>query len=82
MNGIPQTEAEVIPLIEAHWRQHRPQLTVGLTRLGSLGAMVESAAKMTLEGMAALMAQGIGQSEAWDLIKHEWAFPPAESPDD
>jgi predicted DNA-binding transcriptional regulator AlpA len=37
---------------------------------------------MTLQGQAALETSGMGRSEAWDLIKHEWAFPPEEMADD
>ncbi len=79
--GIP-TKEQLPQMIREHWREHRPVMFAGLKKTGFLDELIQSAARRTLEAMTVLTGRGMGELEAWMTIREEWAFPPAEEPEE
>ncbi len=79
--GIP-TKEELPQMIREHWREHRPVMFASLKKKGYLDESIQIEVKGTLEAMAVLTGRGIEPRVAWMTIREEWAFPPAEEPED
>lgn len=64
--------------IKAHWKQYRPKMYRGLEATGELDKAVYESQERTGEAMADLVEKGMDWNQAWELIREEWAFLPAE----
>ncbi len=64
--------------IEAHWREHRPQMTASLVESDELEQAIANAAKATIEAVLNLERGGMSRWEAWMAMRQEWAILPAE----
>lgn len=67
--------------IKAHWRQYRPDMCRGLEATGELDKAVYEAQERTGEALADLVKKGMDWNQAWELVREEWAFLPAEEED-
>ena len=79
--GIP-SEEELLQMVREHWREHRPVTFAGLKETGLLEESIQSAVRGTLETVTVLAGRGMAPQEAWMAVREEWAFPPAEEPED
>jgi hypothetical protein len=75
------TQQELVAQMKRHWREFLPQTYAGLQQSGELEETLTQYAQQTLEACQALIKQGMSAHEAWALMRHEWAFPPAERPE-
>jgi len=66
--------------IEAHWRQHRPQMCAELEKNGDLLESLHAAQERTSELMYDLQIgpKRLDYQSAWELAREEWAFLPSE----
>jgi hypothetical protein len=64
--------------IEAHWRQHLPQMTARLAEKGELEQAIAQAARTTTEAVLDMERGGMSRWEAWMAVRQEWAILPAE----
>ncbi len=79
--GIP-TKEQLPQMIREHWREHRPVMFASLKKMGYLDESIQIAVRSTLGAMTMLTGRGMGELEAWMTIREEWAFPPAEEPEE
>ena len=61
-----------------HWRVHRPTLYRELERTGQLQQNAQRAATQTLSDQASLMASGLTQQEAWEIVRERYLLLPTE----
>jgi hypothetical protein len=71
--------AAMAQLAREHWQEHRPNLYAHLAQTGQLAAMIETAARQTLEAMELLISRGTTPLEAWQLMREEWLLVPGEA---
>lgn len=64
--------------IKAHWRKYRPKMYRALEKAGKLDESVYAAQELTGNTLADLVHKGMDWNQAWELIREEWAFLPAE----
>jgi len=74
--------AAMARLAREHWQEHRPNLYTYLAQMGQLEAMIETAARQTLEAMELLISRGTTLLEAWQLMREEWLLVPREERSD
>ena len=60
--------------IEAHWREHRPQMVADLEAESCLTEAIETAASQTEEAVQNAVATGTHFWEAWHTYREQWAF--------
>jgi hypothetical protein len=65
--------------IKAHWEKYRPQMYRQLEQEGRLDQSLHEASERTGEAFADLVENGLEPSSAWEAVREEWAFVPAES---
>lgn len=75
------TQQELVAQMKRHWREFLPITYEALQESGELEETLAEYALLTLEACQALIQQGMPAHEAWALMRHEWAFPPAEKPE-
>ena len=67
--------------IEKHWREHLPTMYSELQKDGTLQKRLRSAAARTNAAMYELTTEKkVPHNQAWEAIREEWAFLPAEKP--
>jgi hypothetical protein len=64
--------------IEEHWREHRPRTYRALMEAGQLRQAVYEAQERTGQALSRLIEAGVDYEKAWEAIREEWAFLPAE----
>lgn len=72
----------MVQLAQEHWQEHQPALYARLAQTGQLEAMIETAARQTLEAMELLISRGTPPLEAWQLMREEWLLVPGEEHSD
>jgi hypothetical protein len=65
--------------IREHWRKYRPQIYRQLEQAGNLDQALHEASERTGEAFASLVEDGTEPIQAWEAVREEWAFLPAES---
>lgn len=68
--------------IKAHWRRYRPKMYRALEESGELDKTVHAAQERTHDALSELVEQGWDWNYAWEAIRGEWAFLPAEEEED
>ena len=66
--------------IKAHWKEHRPVMYREMEKEGTLDQSVAEASRRTGEALDRLVYEGMDVERAWEAIREEWAFLPAETP--
>ncbi len=61
-----------------HWKEHRPSLHQSLRRTGTLPKALREAADATARDLETLRSQGFDQSQAWEMVRERYLFPPEE----
>lgn len=64
--------------IKAHWRKYRPKMYRALEQSGKLDESIYAAQQLTSDALNDLVERGMDWNQAWELIREEWAFLPAE----
>ena len=64
--------------IKAHWKAHRPQMYAALEQSGELDRSAQAASDRTGDALGRLIEEGMDYDKAWELVREEWAFLPAE----
>lgn len=75
------TQQGLVAQMKRHWQEFLPETYAALKANGELEETLADAAQMTLEACQELIRQGMSAHEAWALMRHEWAFPKAETPE-
>ena len=65
--------------IKAHWEKYRPTIYRQLEQEGRLDQALHEASERTGEAFASLVEDGTEPIQAWEAVREEWAFLPAES---
>lgn len=65
--------------IKDHWREFLPRLYRELEQAGRLDESVYAAQERTADAFADLVQRGMAPDAAWEAIREEWAFRPAEA---
>lgn len=65
--------------IEAHWKEYLPKMYAALVESGELAEALSSAVKQTKAAYHDAMESGLNSPSAWEAVREEWAFLPAES---
>ena len=65
--------------IKAHWRKYRPKMYCQLEQEGKLDQSLHEASERTGQAFAQLVENGLEPPSAWEAVREEWAFLPAES---
>ena len=68
--------------IDRHWREYRPRMYAELEQRGELEAAIKAADEQTFEAHVLLTQQGLDFWRAWEAVKEEWAYLPAEEDED
>ena len=64
--------------IDAHWRQHRPNVVKRLDQQGRLEQAVERAARLTSDAETQAIRNAMPAPAAQELYRQRWAFLPSE----
>ena len=75
---MTQQHATWIAQARAHLKEHRPQALARLQAAGTLEQHLREAAEATSREMQTLMRQGANWQEAWEMVREQHLFPPAE----
>lgn len=70
--------AHWIAQARAHWKEHLPQMYRRLVATDKLEATLKAAAEATEQAMQVLRAQGFSETEAWEMTREQYLFPPEE----
>lgn len=76
---MTQQHATWIAQARVHLKEHRPQAFARLQAAGTLEQHLRQAAEATSHEMRTLMDQGATWQEAWELVREQHLFPPAEA---
>jgi hypothetical protein len=68
-------------MVKDHWRQFTPQRFNQLSQAGNLEEAIQTAVRLTLTTVTALVHRGMDPWEAWTSIREEWALLPQEEPE-
>lgn len=71
--------AHWIAQAKAHWKEHQPTRFKELQRTGLLLQALTDAANQTQQELETLMMQGFKYSEAWEMLREDYLFPPEEA---
>jgi len=61
-----------------HWAEFLPEMTARLEKSHQLEAALQDAATATSAAIRVLMARGATWQEAWEQVREQYLFPPAE----
>lgn len=82
-NSPAEQEYHLLPLgqkILKHWQEFRPKMCRDLEKQGKLRQSVYAAQELTVQALYDLeVKQGLPRNQAWELVREQWAFLPAES---
>ena len=67
--------------IKDHWKEHRPRMYRELEQMGQLDQSVYEAQERTGAAHWELIQAGMDDHAAWEMIREQWAFLPAEEDD-
>lgn len=79
---MAQQHATWIAQARQHLQEHRPQEYERLKKTGKLEAHLTQAAEQTSEEMQTLTRQGLTWDQAWEMVREQHLFPPAEAMDE
>ena len=65
--------------IKQHWAKYRPKTYRELEREGRLDQSLHEASEKTGQAFGELVEGGLEPHAAWETVREEWAFPPAET---
>lgn len=65
--------------IKAHWKMYRPRMYRELERAGRLDQAVYEAQERTGQALGQMIEEGADLEKAWEAVREEWAFLPAEA---
>jgi hypothetical protein len=63
---------------KAHWREHLPARFAALEKAGTLDKALREAAEQTYRETSELEASGLRPDEAWEMVREQYLFLPAE----
>lgn len=66
----------------AHWKEFQPEKFAELEKAGKLKDTLTDAAERTHLEMSELEDAGLTNSEAWEMVRERYLFPPEENPED
>lgn len=82
--SVPPSTGNILDMtlpraIEAHWREHRPNMVAEVESIGRLKEAIASAADRTTHAESAAIRNGMPAADAQELFREQWAFLPAEN---
>lgn len=68
--------------IKTHWHRYRPKMCRALEEAGELDKAIYAAQERTHDALSELVEKGWDWNQAWEALRQEWAFLPAEEEED
>ena len=65
--------------VREHWKEHRPRMYRALKKSGGLEKSLDLAVDLTSEAFAEAVQAGADPNQAWEALREEWAYLPAEN---